>query len=596
MADDLPKQVGLKDQPIEDIEQEALGLGEYAEVLTEFIQRCDTPITIALQGDWGSGKTSLMTLIRHALEAKTSNGKHYLTVWFNTWQYSQFNMSDTLALSMMSKITDELASEDGTEVLQTVKRSLWAATRAVAIGGASLIGQADTVKEVMTEAERARAGTRDTDPTAALEKIKEGLSTIVQQRVEESAEKVVVFIDDLDRLIPAKAVELLEAMKIFLDIDKCVYVIACDYSVVAAGLKAKFGLSEGELKGKSFFDKIIQVPFKMPTRRYQVEQYIESLLKQIGMDFDVRDDIDKYRDLVDHSVGFNPRTMKRLLNTLQLLTILEDKRRQRRGEEFAPHEDDLERQRHACRVTFGILCMLERYESIYDFLTDRLTAEDIVRLRDGFEDGEGFEELRQAICENGTDSKQGAAQVNSAAKFIETFVDCLQLDDDERLSNDEIRHLGEMLSQSALVSSGRLLSEFAPREFALELRWELNNRYSDFVGGSDPKYDKFRMSAGEVYLNLPDSVFWLSIGKDDDMYYFEIRATEDIGVYKIGRLICESMGWEAGAERETDVVYAYRFFAQRFAVQDAVQIYKMELFKRLDALTAEREQLKEFVS
>ena len=48
MADDLPKQVGLKDQPIEDIEQEALGLGEYAEVLTEFIQRCDTPITIAL--------------------------------------------------------------------------------------------------------------------------------------------------------------------------------------------------------------------------------------------------------------------------------------------------------------------------------------------------------------------------------------------------------------------------------------------------------------------------------------------------------------------------------------------------------------------
>ena len=537
-----------------------------------------------------------MTLIRHALEAKTSNGKHYLTVWFNTWQYSQFNKSDTLALSMMSKITDELASEEGTEVLQTVKRSLWAATRAVAIGGASLIGQADTVKEVMTEAERARAGARDTDPTAALEKIREGLSTIVQQRVEVSAEKVVVFIDDLDRLIPAKAVELLEAMKIFLDIDKCVYVIACDYSVVAAGLKAKFGLSEGELKGKSFFDKIIQVPFKMPTRRYQVEQYIESLLKQIGMKFDVRDDIDKYRDLVDHSVGFNPRTMKRLLNTLQLLTILEDKRRQRRGEEFAPHEDDLERQRHACRVTFGILCMLERYESIYDFLTDHLTAEDIVKLRDGFEDGDDFKELRQAICENVTDSKQGAAQVSSAAKFFETFVDCLQTDDDEGLSNDEIRHLGEMLSQSALVSSGRQLSEFAPREFALELRWELNNRYSDFVGGSGPKYDKFRMSAGEIYLSLPDSVFWLRMGKDDDMYYFDIRATEDIGVHKIGTLICEGMGWEAGAERETDVMYAYRFFAQRFAAQDALQIYKVELFKRLDALTAERELLKEFVS
>ena len=41
---------GLKDQPIKDRDEEALGLGEYAEVLTEFIRRCDTPLTVALQG------------------------------------------------------------------------------------------------------------------------------------------------------------------------------------------------------------------------------------------------------------------------------------------------------------------------------------------------------------------------------------------------------------------------------------------------------------------------------------------------------------------------------------------------------------------
>lgn len=42
------------------------------------------------------------------------------------------------------------------------------------------------------------------------------------------AEKVVVFIDDLDRLMPKRTVELLEAMKILLDIDRCVYVNVCD--------------------------------------------------------------------------------------------------------------------------------------------------------------------------------------------------------------------------------------------------------------------------------------------------------------------------------------------------------------------------------
>ena len=67
-------------------------------------------------------------------------------------------------------------------------------------------------------------------------------------------------------------------------------------------------------------------------------------------------------------------------------------------------------------------------------------------------------------------------------------------------------------------------------------------------------------------------------------------------LYKLGRLICESLGWDRGVEHETEDACAYRFFAQPFAAQDAVQIYKVELLRRLDALTAERGQQKEFVS
>ena len=125
--------------------QEALGMGDYADALTEFIQLCDTPLTIALQGDWGSGKTSLMTLIKNELDNQSKDGNPYLTIWFNTWQYSQFNMSETLALSMMSAIADALAPDEKSDAITTLKRSLWAATRAAVIGGASLVGQADTV-------------------------------------------------------------------------------------------------------------------------------------------------------------------------------------------------------------------------------------------------------------------------------------------------------------------------------------------------------------------------------------------------------------------------------------------------------------------
>ena len=89
---------GLRDIPVENIEDEALGLRAYVDSLTEFIQQCETPMTIALQGDWGSGKTSLMNLIK----TKTVNSNNKIhTVWFNTWQFSQFEMQGELSISLL---------------------------------------------------------------------------------------------------------------------------------------------------------------------------------------------------------------------------------------------------------------------------------------------------------------------------------------------------------------------------------------------------------------------------------------------------------------------------------------------------------------
>ena len=269
--------LGLKDVPIKNKEEEALGLGTYATVLSKFIEGCDTPLTIALQGDWGTGKTSLMNLIKENLD----DSEKYETIWFNTWQYAQFKMADTLTLSMLSYLIDTLSktSNGNSEFAAKTAKALLGVARAVAIGGASMIGQADTVKAAMTEYnESLPTESNSEDPSQVLEKLKDSLTELVKQHTKNGhKQKVVMFIDDLDRLVPIRAIELLEALKVFLDIDNCVYVIACDYNVIVTGLKDKFGVSEGELKGRSFFDKIIQVPFKMPTKRYQIDRYFTNL-------------------------------------------------------------------------------------------------------------------------------------------------------------------------------------------------------------------------------------------------------------------------------------------------------------------------------
>ena len=500
------KNLGLRDVPIARSAEEALGLKNYAEVLRDFVERCDTPITVALQGDWGSGKTSLMNLIKESLD---KDKQRYRTVWFNTWQYAQFDSSDTLALSMMSYFIDSLAPEDSSAA--KAAKQLLNVARALAVGGASVIGQADTVKTVITEAQEGTAGV---DPSRALTDLKARITKIVKETVEE---KVVVFIDDIDRLVPVKAIELLEAIKIFLDIDRCVYVIACDYSVVVTGLKNKFGIDEGELQGKSFFDKIIQVPFKMPIRRYKVKAYLKNLLEKIEVEANDKD-IEIYQDLIESSIGFNPRTMKRMFNSLVLLMILAEKELKTTGDKGS-----------MSRVMFGVLCMQEHYEQLYDFIRRqrRLNGQLFKSLISEFGSADEFEELRKGMSANGE-----GADPTRVQSFMEAFFSCLQQDDDETLSSSEQKNLRDVLGLSSIVSAN--VDEVDPDGFVLGIRRNLNDKYEEYLDKGRPKIKKFRYSKkeGEVFLELPAGLGWcrFTVQIEEDHWGFGLKTelkTED---------------------------------------------------------------------
>ena len=53
--------------------------------------------------------------------------------------------------------------------------------------------------------------------------------------------RVVIFVDDLDRIRPVRAMELLEAIKNFIDVPGCVFVMTLDYEVVQRGMLEKLG-------------------------------------------------------------------------------------------------------------------------------------------------------------------------------------------------------------------------------------------------------------------------------------------------------------------------------------------------------------------
>ena len=60
----------ITDKPITSVDQDKLKSKRYALALTEFISHSDTPMTVGLQGEWGTGKTSMMYMLREQLKAK----------------------------------------------------------------------------------------------------------------------------------------------------------------------------------------------------------------------------------------------------------------------------------------------------------------------------------------------------------------------------------------------------------------------------------------------------------------------------------------------------------------------------------------------
>lgn len=67
------KRIGITDTPCNNIGDDSLGVEKYIKGLENFVKSCPTPMSIALQGDWGTGKTSFINSIVGKLKQKVQD-------------------------------------------------------------------------------------------------------------------------------------------------------------------------------------------------------------------------------------------------------------------------------------------------------------------------------------------------------------------------------------------------------------------------------------------------------------------------------------------------------------------------------------------
>ncbi|MDE6753176.1 MAG: KAP family NTPase [Muribaculaceae bacterium] len=319
------RKTSLSDTPF-DSSINDFGTERYVNGLIRFIERSSAPLTIALQGEWGSGKTSLMNKLQVNL---CGEGKPFIGVSINTWEFSMLATPEMAVISILEYLIQTLSGQDSET--KKIMSGLVKGFMKGMLGGLHEYAKANTfgLSSAIT-APIVSGISENEEKKVSLSDLRAALTKAIKKSLVNGKRGILVFVDDLDRLNPSLAVEILELLKNVFTLEHCIFILAIDYEVVVKGLKPKFGelTEKNEREFRSFFDKLIQVPFSLPVSSYKPDMFVLNSLAKIGYlspsDIDENNIrlIDPIKKIVEKSVGKNPRSIKRLINTLSLLNCI----------------------------------------------------------------------------------------------------------------------------------------------------------------------------------------------------------------------------------------------------------------------------------
>jgi len=270
-----------------------------------------SPITIGVHGDWGAGKSSVLKMTHAAF----ANEDRALCLWFNGWAFEGFE--DAKAVVIETIIEDLKRARPMSEKVKAAAKKLlkrvdWlkAAKKAgglaftVATGMPTfsqigdLIGAASTFfGKRADELTREQLGKFAEDTSGLLkpaedDSIPAHIHAFRNEFVEllnaADIDQLIVIVDDLDRCLPETAIATLEAIRLFLFVERTAFVIGADEAMIEYAVRKHFPdlpPSSGPVSyARNYLEKLIQVPFRIPalgpaeTRTYITLLLIEAEL------------------------------------------------------------------------------------------------------------------------------------------------------------------------------------------------------------------------------------------------------------------------------------------------------------------------------
>lgn len=349
------------DQPKDDAHH--FNFSIYSEKLAKIIlsTKNEPPFTIAINGGWGTGKTSLMKAIKENLENSNKNyqekQRKVIPVWFDAWKYCE---SDSILSALSLEIHDSVKENHSSLTKGRINRCkqkmhyfihrheidnalIIDDTLKFALSTVSLINGIPPLRSSKLSVSNWISKPIYEDNLSYYNRFNQFLDAIIQthfmddkdpnnpeQRDTSVHAALVIFVDDLDRCPPHSVANILESINLFFDKGQCIFVIGIDLPKIAYLIEKHYDKyldqEEGKnknpgnktsFKGIEYLQKMIQIQFSIPTiHQQELKLFIEEL---VGDNECLKDNSSLIVETLQRP---NIREIKRFFNNFVLLSNL----------------------------------------------------------------------------------------------------------------------------------------------------------------------------------------------------------------------------------------------------------------------------------
>lgn len=273
------------DKAIQSVTSDRFNFNPTAEVLAKNISRLsvDDSYTIAVNGEWGSGKSSFLNLVRQHLETSDEDENKNIVLDFDPWMFSG---REDVVMQLFLHIRAELQNLNNERkgylnpnifsTLDSVLGCLQSISSLSGIPGIhGIIGGIKFGNQILAD--------KNQDKIDEINNINAQRKQLCNKLKNLSA-KLVIIIDNIDRLTGTEIRQIFQAIKAVSDFPNIVYILAYDQRIVEDALEFEFHqhYSTTPESGREYLKKIVQFSLPVPDTTPYLKGYAEELLLSLN--------------------------------------------------------------------------------------------------------------------------------------------------------------------------------------------------------------------------------------------------------------------------------------------------------------------------